>query len=265
MPLISCIKKSIKSLFYTVSLLISFGVFAQNPQSQIANVKIGNILWDLTETTIGEVKRYAQVTGFRSAAEMQGGGLSYEMGFVKKPGWSWRTPYGVTANDQEPAVHLNAQEAQTICRFYGKRLPTDSEWVMAAYLEQRSQPKDGFTSGRRYQYPNGDTARGSHCLAGCAEHQGVAPKGALNRGTGHVLVGTTKPGVNGLFDMGGNVWEWTASSNSGQSITRGASWWYGPEQQLESNVATKPNDTTVVYIGFRCVKDVPSAALSEKP
>jgi len=68
MPLISCFKKSIKSLFYTVSLLISFGVFAQNPQSQIANVKIGNILWDLTETTIGEVKRYAQVTGFTVSA-----------------------------------------------------------------------------------------------------------------------------------------------------------------------------------------------------
>jgi formylglycine-generating enzyme len=70
-----------------------------------------------------------------------------------------------------------------------------------------------------------------------------------------VAAGTTQAGVNGLLDMGGNVWEWTSTKTSGQRITRGASWWYGPDQQLESNVATKPEDTVVVYIGLRCVRD----------
>jgi formylglycine-generating enzyme required for sulfatase activity len=95
----------------------------------------------------------------------------------------------------------------------------------------------------------------SHCLNGCGDYKGVAPAGALNRGTGHVTTKTTKPGVNGMYDMGGNVWEWTATERNGGYITRGASWWYGPERQQESDVESKSADITVVYIGFRCVAD----------
>ncbi len=36
--------------------------------------------------TIGDVKAFAAATGFVSAAEKKGGGLSYEAGFVQKPG-----------------------------------------------------------------------------------------------------------------------------------------------------------------------------------
>jgi formylglycine-generating enzyme required for sulfatase activity len=55
--------------------------------------------------------------------------------------------------------------------------------------------------------------------------------------------------------MGGNVWEWTATERNGGFITRGASWWYGPERQKESDIESKSADVGVVYIGFRCVAD----------
>ncbi|MFM8153798.1 MAG: SUMF1/EgtB/PvdO family nonheme iron enzyme, partial [Polynucleobacter victoriensis] len=90
----------------------------------------------------------------------------------------------------------------------------------------------------------------------CAGLKGTAPEGSLWRGTGHVPVMTTQAGVNGLFDMGGNVWEWIDTKSGSEQITRGASWWYGPENQLESNLASKPADTKVAYVGFRCVKDI---------
>ena len=237
-------------------LAFGFHAYAQPTKSTIPSLEVHGILWDQHEMTIGEVKRYATATGFQSAAEKAGGGTSYELGFVKKPGWTWRTPYGVAAADNEPAVHLNAFEAQSICEFFGKRLPTDKEWVEAAFVEQRKAPPAGFQRGQRYPYPNGNTPKGSHCLSSaCGNYKGLAPAGSLLRGDGHVAAGTTQPGVNGLFDMGGNVWEWTSTKVNNERITRGASWWYGPEQQMEGNVATKPENTVVVYIGFRCVRN----------
>jgi len=237
-------------------LTFGFHIQAQSVKSTIPSLEVHGILWDQHEMTIGEVKRHAAATGFQSAAEKAGGGTSYELGFVKKPGWTWRTPYGVAAGDNEPAVHLNAFEAQAICEFFGKRLPTDKEWVEAAFLEQRKAPPAGFQRGQRYPYPNGSTPKGSHCLSSaCGNYKGLAPAGSLLRGDGHVAAGTTQPGVNGLFDMGGNVWEWTSTKVNSERITRGASWWYGPEQQMEGNVAAKPENTVVVYIGFRCVRN----------
>ena len=223
------------------------------PASTIPVVKVGSVSWDQTEMTIADVKTFADATGFVSQAEKNGGGLSYESGFVKKPGWTWKNPYGVTPKASEPAVHLNQAEAASVCRFYGKRLPTDAEWISAAFVEQREVPPAGYTKGQRYPFPGGATPAVSHCLSGCGDYKGVAPVGALNRGTGHVPAGTTKPGVNGLLDMGGNVWEWTTTERNGGFITRGASWWYGPERQKESDVESKSADIGVVYIGFRCV------------
>lgn len=243
--------------FFMYSLwVLAFQVHAQGMKSNIPSLEIHGIFWDQHEMTIGEVKRFVAATGFQSAAEKAGGGTSYELGFVKKPGWTWKTPYGVAATDQEPAVHLNALEAQSICEFFGKRLPTDKEWVDAAFVEQRVSPPEGFQKGKRYPYPNGSSPKGSHCLSpACGNYKGLAPAGSLWRGDGHVAAGTTRPGVNGLMDMGGNVWEWTSTKVNSERITRGASWWYGPEQQMENNVATKPENTVVVYIGFRCVRN----------
>ena len=225
------------------------------PATSIPTVQIGNLLWDQTEMTIGDVKGFA-ATGFVSVAESKGGGLSYEAGFVKKPGWTWKTPYGVPANDAEPAVHLNQKEAEYICRFYGKRLPTEGEWISAAFLEQRANPPVGYVKGQRYPFPGGSNPSPSHCLSGCGDYKGLAPAGALNRGTGHVIAGSTKPGVNGLYDMGGNVWEWTATEKNGGYITRGASWWYDSGRQQESDVESKPAEIGVVYIGFRCISEL---------
>ncbi len=218
---------------------------------------VGGLLFDAHEVSVGTLRRFAQATGYVSRAEREGGGFIYESGWTQKPGWSWKMPFGLPAQDNEPAVHLTFDEAQSVCRHFGKRLPTDAEWTSAAYLEQRAVPSAGLQTGRRYPFPQGETARLSHCLEGCGGYAGRALAGSLNRGVGHVPVGTTPPGVNGLYDMGGNVWEWVDSGAGRERITRGSSWWYGPERQREADVATKPVDTRVAYIGFRCVQEKP--------
>jgi sulfatase modifying factor 1 len=68
--------------------------------------------------------------------------------------------------------------------------------------------------------------------------------------------GTTRRGINGLYDMGGNVWEWLADRNGEEVLTAGGSWWYGPDKTMAEAVQWKPADFYAVYIGFRCAYDV---------
>lgn len=162
---------------------------------------------------------------------------------------------------QEPAVHVTYDEAQAFCRWAGGRLPNDAQWTRAAYAETRAQPPAPFVRGTVYPYPTGERPEGAQCLGDCgpqAEARALRHGATLLRGHGHARVDRTPAGVNGLHDMGGNVWEWVdepeGASGAAQRLTRGGSWWYGAAQMRADHRQSKPGDTTVVYIGFRCVK-----------
>ena len=210
-----------------------------------------------TETTVAQFRAFAEATKTVTRAEHEGGGEVYEAGWTKKPGWTWRTPFGRPAGDAEPAVHVTFAEAQAFCRWAGGRLPTDAEWLRAAYTETRAAPPTPFATGRIYEYPTGDTPAGAQCLGDCGPGRAVAHGAALSRGAGHAAAGTTAAGVNGLFDMGGNAWEWVDHADGAggsERRTRGGSWWYGAAQMRAGHVQSKPPDTAVVYIGFRCAR-----------
>ncbi|MGE0735885.1 MAG: formylglycine-generating enzyme family protein [Alphaproteobacteria bacterium] len=217
---------------------------------------IGTFAIDRTEVTVGAFRKFADAPGLVTKAERDGGGMIYEAGWVRKAGWTWRRPFGQAAHDDEPAVHVTFVEAQTYCRWAGKRLPTDAEWVEAAYTERRPSPPP-YRTGRTYDYPIGDTPTGANCLADCGPTPNADYAGLLARGVGHVRAGLTRPGVNGLLDMGANVWEWVDGSVGAERITRGGSWWYGAGQMHRAHGQTKPPDTAVVFIGFRCARTLP--------
>ncbi|MGK6310627.1 formylglycine-generating enzyme family protein [Variovorax sp. DT-64] len=217
-----------------------------------------------TETTIGQFHRFVRDTGSATDAERLGGGSVFEAGWVQKPGWTWRAPFGNsrTVHDDEPAVHVTYDEAHAFCRWAGGRLPSDNEWVGAAYTEQRPSPPAPFVSGRTYPYPTGERPAGAQCLDDCgadAPARAVSHGARLWRGHGHARVSSTPPGVNGLHDMGGNAWEWVGGQLDGQGpderLMRGGSWWYGAAQMRADHVQSKPGRTAVVYVGFRCVRD----------
>ena len=215
---------------------------------------------DSTEVSIAEFSEFAASSGMLTYAE-QNGGMVYESGWVVKRDWNWRTPYGKPSQSNEPAVHLTYAEAQQYCKWSGKRLPTKREWIEAAYTENRTTPADGFIKGKTYPYPTGQAPTGANCLLDCGAETLLTNKkrdlsGLLNRGTGHAPVGVSKRGVNGLYDMGANVWEWaTIPDGSGHQATMGGSWWYGERQMQAGYGATKPETMAVVYIGFRCIAD----------
>lgn len=253
-----------KTGLFACSVWAAAGWAAAQPNpAHIAWQSVGRSEIARTETTVAQFRRYAQATQAVTQAERQGGGEVYENGWVKKPGWAWRTPFGgnSAAADDEPAVHLNFHEAQAFCRWAGARLPSDAEWLTAAYTEQREPPPPPFARGKTYAYPSGETPLGAQCLGDCgpqAQARALRHGARLWRGDGHARVAATPAGVNGLHDMGGNVWEWVdepaAAARDTPRRTRGGSWWYGAEQMRADHLQSKPPDTAVVYIGFRCAR-----------
>lgn len=210
---------------------------------------------DRTEVTIQAYKTFAAATGYITAAEKQGGGMVYGRGWERMQGWVWSAPFGTPARPDEPAVHVTFDDAAAYCAWAGKRLPTDREWLLAAFTEHRANPPAPFKNGTTYLYPTGDTPAGANCLNDCGPTPAIDYSARLDQGIGHAPVGTTTPGVNGLFDMGANVWEWTENGHATEKGTRGGSWWYGAFRMRADDRATKPRDMAAVYIGFRCAKD----------
>ena len=211
---------------------------------------------DRTEVTVGQFRTFVQQSGFVTQAEKKSGGLVYEFGWTQKPGWTWSSPFGTPAQDNEPAVHVTYDEAAAYCAWAGKRLPTDQEWAKAAFTEMRPDPPSPFRTGDTYEYPTGKSPVGANCLDDCGPTPAIDYSARLNRGIGPARVGETKAGVNGLFDMGANVWEWTDDGGDAEKRTRGGSWWYGASRMRADDRATKPRDMAVVYIGFRCVRSL---------
>ena len=135
------------------------------------------------------------------------------------------------------------------------------KWLEVGYTEKRVDPTDGYIQGMTYPYPTGENPIGANCLSDCDSETLFADKksnfgNVLNRGLGHAPVGVSKRGVNGLYDMGANVWEWAKlPSDNGHQATMGGSWWYGQRQMKANYGATKPEGMAVVYVGFRCISD----------
>jgi formylglycine-generating enzyme len=245
-------------LFLSMSpILLISSVWASTDLARMQTV--GRFAIDTHEVSVAQFARFVQATGTVTQAEKSGGGLTYEGGWVQRKGWHWRAPYGLPAKAEEPAVHITYGEAQAFCRWAGKRLPLDAEWMEAAYTERRANPTDGFVQGKTYPYPTGTQPLGAHCLEECgnAAPQAAAKPTFTSRGVGHVKTGSTQAGVNGLWDMGGNVWEWTQGGDASARPTRGGSWWYGAAQMHRDHLQSKSADTAAVYIGFRCAKALP--------
>jgi len=147
-------------------------------------------------------------------------------------GANWRHPHGpqsgIKGMDQYPVVQINYEDAQAYAKWSGKRLPTEAEWEFAA--------RGGF-AGKPFVW--GDEFRpGGKWMANT--HQGHFPTHDTGD-DGHVglaAVALYPPNSYGLYDMAGNVWQWTSD-------------WYRPDyyRQLAAagGVARNPQGPSSSY------------------
>jgi len=120
------------------------------------------------------------------------------------PGANWRHPEGPRSDIQSrldhPVVHVAYEDAEAYARWAGGRLPTEAEFEFAAR---------GALDGKRYAWGD-QLAPGGRYVANI--FQGQFPNGNTGEDgyAGTSPVHAFPPNAYGLYDMCGNVWEWTS-------------------------------------------------------
>jgi sulfatase modifying factor 1 len=120
-----------------------------------------------------------------------------------KRGANWRRPYGprssISGLDDHPVVHVAYRDAEAYAKWAGKALPTEAEWEFAAR---------GGLDGTEFAWGDEFTPGGRHMAN---TWQGEFPLESL-RFDGYERTSPATafpPNRYGLYDMIGNVWEWT--------------------------------------------------------
>lgn len=120
------------------------------------------------------------------------------------PGANWRNPEGpgssADGRDTHPVVHIAFEDVEAYARWVGKTLPSEAEWEFAARGGLDGTPYawgDQFTPGGRQM---------ANTWQGEFPWQNLALDGFERTSP----VDSFPPNGYGLFDMIGNVWEWTS-------------------------------------------------------
>ncbi|HEX6859966.1 MAG TPA: formylglycine-generating enzyme family protein [Caulobacteraceae bacterium] len=258
------------------------GAAAMRPEEGPARkVQVKPFWIDRTEVTNAQFARFVEATGYRTLAERGLSKARYpqltdqqrrpaSLVFVGAkarrlddpglwwrivPGADWRHPRGPGSSIKDkagwPVVHIAYEDALAYARWLGRDLPTEAEWEYAAR---------GGLEARRYVW--GDQPQDpKHPRANT--WQGVFPV-VDTGGDGHEAsaapVGCYEPNGYGLYDMAGNVWEWTrdpAAPGAGEHVIKGGSFLCSDDFCFRYRPAARtagPPDSGASHIGFRTVK-----------
>lgn len=154
----------------------------------------------------------------------------------------WRGDASPKGVDDHPVVLVSVADAESYCRWRGRqvgrdlRLPTEEEWEKAARGDD----------GRYFPWGNEwDPAKVNSAARGPSF---TTPVGAYQGGRSPY----------GLYDMAGNVFQWTSSKlTDGRQILKGCSWDDEGGLCRAAFRHGRPPSSRHILIGFRCAGDAP--------
>ncbi len=251
--------------------------------TEITNAQFSRFIKATGYTTLAERKidanHISQLTGMpKEKIDTDPVGLVFtgdpKMWWASKKGADWRHPQGpestIKGKDNYPVVQVSWYDALAYCHWANKRLPTEEEFEYTAR-----------NKGKRIKYFWGNDF--SQATKNSNFHQGSFPTNNLKEDHFESLapVKSFPPNPLGIYDIGGNVWEWTRNSyfedayqrkldfkdpvyeeddNIHQrKVIRGGSFLcnesYCSGYRVAARMSSSP-DTGLEHTGFRCVVDV---------
>ena len=176
-----------------------------------ANVRVGGIVMDRTEVTVEQW----QVCVNAGVCDENAGTVS----IAGAESWSVLCNWPRRAERAHYPINcVSRAQAEGYCRSVGKRLPTEEEWFRAAYVSSGRVRK--FSWGNEAPHPGAVNFCGHDCAAMLLANRLVDKKVPMVRAsdgyadTAPVGAHEGDQTPDRLLDMGGNVMEWTATTNS---------------------------------------------------
>ncbi len=143
---------------------------------------------------------------------------------------------------RHPINCVDWAQARAFCASVGKRLPSEAEWEWAAR---------GRDEGRRYPWGDGPPSCRSAVI------RGEGGDGCGKDGTWRVGSKPAGDSRDGLKDMSGNVWEWTANREGERAALRGGDWLDFDEAKVAASGRMSALATSrSLGFGIRCARSV---------
>ena len=207
------------------------GMQATTDSRPIHRVYVDGFFMDKTDVTNAQFAEFVKATGYVTIAEktptaeefpgappenLYAGGVVFSppnhpvplndhfqwWRYVK--GANWRHPTGplssITGKENYPVVQIAYQDAKAYAKWAHKRLPTEAEWEFAARGGLAGKP---FVWGEKFR-PNGKWM--ANTFQGHFPDRNTGSDGFV----GVSPVAHYAPNGYGLYDMAGNVWQWTS-------------------------------------------------------
>ncbi|WP_405247093.1 formylglycine-generating enzyme family protein [Cellulophaga sp. Asnod2-G02] len=212
---------------------------AMDHEKPMHEVQVDGFFMDITEVTNAQFAKFVNETGYVTVAEreidweemkaqlpegtskphdsiLQPGALifkktknsvpnlyDFSQWWEWKIGADWKHPNGpkstIQGKDKEPVVQISYEDAMAYCTWAGRRLPTEAEWEHASRGHQKQTI-----------YFWGDDISKLASMANTWEGEFPVTNSKLDGFERRAAVMSYPANDFGLYDMAGNVWEWTS-------------------------------------------------------